>query len=299
MSGALSQSIAVSADAPSRVGDYWQLLKPRVMSLVVFTGITGMVMAPGEVHPLIAAIAILCIALGSGAAGAINMWYERDIDAQMPRTKHRPIPMGRIAPDAAIEFAVFMAGTAVFLMAVAVNFVAAALLLSAILFYVFVYTVWLKPRTPQNIVIGGAAGAFPPIIGWAAVTGSVAIEPILLFLIIFFWTPPHFWALSLVRKDEYADVGIPMLPVVRGVSYTRRAIVVYSVVLVALSFTPLLTANAGVFYGVGVGLLGAGFLWYAWRVWKKRPYAARGMFGYSIVYLFTVCALLILENGVL
>ncbi len=209
-----AQSIAERAG--TRVGDYIALLKPRVMSLVVFTGFAGLVVAPGSLHPLQAAVAVLCIAISAGAAGAINMWYESDIDALMERTRKRPIPAGRIAPNKALAFGVTLNVLPVLLMGLAVNWVAAALLAFAAGFYIFVYTIWLKRRTPQNIVIGGAAGALPPMIGWAAVTGSVSLESVALFLIIFMWTPPHFWALALYRKGDYAKAGVPMLPVVAG-----------------------------------------------------------------------------------
>ena len=205
--------------------DFFALLKPRVMSLVVFTGAIGLVVAPGDLHPVLAAVAVLCIAVGAGASGCINMWYERDIDAIMRRTRHRPIPAGRIAPRTALEFGVTLSFASVLLMGLAVNWTAAALLALAIAFYVFVYTVWLKRRTPQNIVIGGAAGAFPPMIGWAAATGDVSPASIALFAIIFFWTPPHFWSLALYRAGDYAAAGIPMLPVVAGPAATRRQIV--------------------------------------------------------------------------
>ena len=213
------------------VADFFALLKPRVMSLVVFTGFAGMLAAPGHLHPLLSAIAILCIAVGAGAAGAINMWYDADIDALMSRTAERPIPAGRMEQSEALAFGVVLAVGSVLTMALAINFVAAALLALTILFYVFVYTVWLKRRTPQNIVIGGAAGAFPPMVGWAAVTGDVTLASISLFAIIFMWTPPHFWALSLFRAGEYARAGIPMLPVVAGVRETKRQILIYTAIL--------------------------------------------------------------------
>ncbi|MDP1964063.1 MAG: heme o synthase, partial [Reyranella sp.] len=218
-----------SIAAPARVRDYVDLLKPRVMSLVVFTGLVGVLIAPAHLHPFTAALAVLAIALGSGAAGAINMWYERDLDALMARTRNRPLPAGRVAPDDALGLGVLLSIFSVLLMAVATNFVAAALLAAAILFYVFVYTIWLKRRTPQNIVIGGAAGAFPPMIGWAAVTGDVSAVSIALFLLIFLWTPPHFWALALYRCDDYRRAGVPMLPVVAGARETKRQMLIYTV----------------------------------------------------------------------
>ncbi|NDF11633.1 MAG: protoheme IX farnesyltransferase [Proteobacteria bacterium] len=281
----------------SQVKDYIELLKPGVMGLVVFTGITGLVIAPGHLHPFISAIAILCIAVGSGAAGAINMWYERDIDAVMKRTKNRPLPTNRLLSSHAIEFASVLAASSVIMMAVAVNLVAAALLLVAILFYVFIYTIWLKPITPQNIVIGGAAGAFPPVIGWAAVTGNVSIEPILLFLITFMWTPPHFWALALYRSDDYTKAGIPMLPVVAGQAKTRVHILVYTLLLLPVSLLPYFNGMAGTLYAVGTLLLGLGFLYHAVRVYRSDDAKiAMKMFGYSIFYLFIVYSLLIIET---
>src|SRR5215212_10202044 len=216
---------------PARVRDYVDLLKPRVMSLVVFTGLVGVLIAPVRIHPFEAFLAVLAITLGSGAAGAINMWYERDLDALMARTANRPLPAGRVAPDDALGLGVLLSIFSVLLMALATNFVAAGLLAAAILFYVFVYTIWLKRRTPQNIVIGGAAGAFPPMIGWAAATGDVSAVGIALFLLIFLWTPPHFWALALYRSDDYRRAGVPMLPVVAGPREINRQMLIYTLVL--------------------------------------------------------------------
>ena len=290
-----AQSIAERIGA--RAGDYLALLKPRVMSLVVFTGFAGMVVAPGNLHPLLAAVAVLCIALGAGAAGAINMWYERDIDALMERTRNRPIPAGRIAPNKALYFGVTLNLLPILLMGVAVNWTAAALLAFASGFYIFVYTVWLKRRTPQNIVIGGAAGALPPMIGWAAVTGSVSIESVVLFLIIFMWTPPHFWALALYREGDYAKAGVPMLPVVAGPAETRRQILIYTVLLVPLSFAPLALGTAGLAYGAAAATVGTYLLWLAVQIVRTRSdRAARRMFGFSILYLFILFAALIVEN---
>ncbi len=281
----------------SEVCDYVALLKPRVMSLVVFTGFAGLMAAPGTIHPLIGAVAVLCIAIGAGAAGAINMWYERDIDALMGRTRNRPIPTGRIAPAEALAFGVTLALFSVMLMGLAVNWMAAALLGLANAFYVFVYTIWLKRRTPQNIVIGGAAGAFPPMIGWAAVTGAVSLESLALFLIIFMWTPPHFWALALYRKGDYAKAGVPMLPVVAGAAQTRRQILVYTLLLLPLSLTPVLLGTAGALYALAVSAMGGGFLVLALRVLRERGDGpARRLFGYSILYLFVLFAVLIVER---
>ena len=235
------------------VGDYLALLKPRVMSLVVFTALVGLVIAPVHIHPVIGFTALLCIAIGAGAAGALNMAYEADIDAIMSRTSDRPIPQGRITPGEALGFGGLLAVFSVGIMGLMVNVLAGALLAFTIFFYAVVYTMWLKRWTPQNIVIGGAAGAFPPMIGWAAATGSISLEPILLFLVIFFWTPPHFWALSLLRSDDYARAGIPMLPVVAGEAETRRQILLYSIVLAPIGALPWLFGFAGLLYGAAVG----------------------------------------------
>src|ERR1700681_3144696 len=226
--------------AGATVGDYLQILKPRVMSLVVFTGFVGLVVAPGHLHPVLAAVAVLCIAVGAGASGAINMWYDRDIDAVMRRTAMRPLPAGRMMPGEALGFGVVLAVGAVAVMGLAVNWVAAQLLALTIVFYVFVYTVWLKRRTPQNIVIGGAAGALPPLVGWAAVTGDVAPAALALFALIFFWTPPHFWALALYRAGDYAKAGVPMLPVVAGPRATKRQMLLYTLVLWPCALAPYL-----------------------------------------------------------
>ena len=288
-----------AASEGARVADYLALLKPRVMSLVVFTGFAGLIAAPGGLHPFLAGVAVLCIAIGAGAAGAINMWYERDIDALMERTRRRPIPAGRMAPDAALAYGVILSLFSVMLMGLAVNWVAAALLALANGFYVFVYTIWLKRRTPQNIVIGGAAGAFPPMIGWAAVTGTVGLESIALFLIIFMWTPPHFWSLSLYREGDYAKAGIPMLPVVAGAAETRRQILIYAVLLAPLSLAPALLGAAGMLYGAVAFGLSLIFVLYALRVRFDRTLAsARRMFGFSILYLFLVFAALIVDRAV-
>ena len=277
--------------------DFFALLKPRVMSLVVFTGAIGLFVAPGTLHPVLAAVAVLCIAVGAGASGCINMWYERDIDAVMARTRHRPIPSGVIAPRTALEFGVALSVFSVALMGLAVNWTAAALLGLAICFYVFVYTIWLKRRTPQNIVIGGAAGAFPPMIGWAAATGQVSLASIALFAIIFFWTPPHFWSLALYRAGDYAAAGIPMLPVVAGATATRRQIVLYSALMLPLSLAPFALGAAGLPYALGATALSGLFLAGALRVWWLRSdAAARWMFRYSILYLALLFALLALDH---
>jgi protoheme IX farnesyltransferase len=289
--------------AASGVGDFVRLLKPRVMSLVVFTGFVGLWLAPGGLHPLLAAVAVACIAMGSGAAGAINMWYDRDIDAVMTRTAARPIPAGRIAPDDALVFGILLSFASVTLMGLATNWVAGGLLGAAILFYVFVYTMWLKRRTPHNIVIGGAAGAFPPMIGWAAVTGDVTLAPLVLFAIIFFWTPPHFWALALYRSDEYARAGVPMLPVVAGRAATKRQMLVYTLLLLPLVAAPWYLGVAGPVYAVTTLALGLWFVVCAWRVLREPDAAgdrqARRMFGFSILYLFLVFTLLLIDGGAL
>ena len=281
----------------SRVSDFVELLKPRVMSLVVFTGFVGLFLAPGSIHPLLAGIAVLCIALAAGAAGAINMWFDRDIDAVMERTRRRPLPAGRVAPDDALAFGVMLSLFSIALMGLAVNWVAAALLALTIGFYVFVYTMWLKRRTPQNIVIGGAAGAFPPMIGWAAVTGDIGWTSIALFLIIFMWTPPHFWALALYRRGDYEAAGVPMLPVVAGERATRRQILVYAVLLAPITLAPTLLGAVGWLYGATAAVLGLAFVVAALRVLvadDHRP--ARQMFAYSILYLFLLFAMMLADR---
>ena len=280
--------------------DFVALLKPRVMSLVVFTGLVGLVLAPGTLHPLLAGIAILAIALAAGAAGAINMWYDRDIDAVMERTRARPLPAGRIEPAEALSFGIVLSLIAVLIMALATNIAAASLLALSIGFYVFIYTLWLKRRTPQNIVIGGAAGAFPPMIGWAAVTGDIGLGALVLFAIIFLWTPPHFWALALYRSGDYQAAGVPMLPVVAGATVTKRQMLLYTLALVPVSLLPYGLGLAGLPYLLGTSLLGALFLIAAIRVLRAddadhRP--ARQMFGYSIFYLTALFALLLIGGA--
>ena len=295
----------------SEVGDWIALLKPRVMSLVVFSGLAGLLVAPGagSMHPVLAATAILCIAVAAGAAGAINMWYDRDIDAVMRRTAKRPIPNGRIAPGAALAFGIWLSVAAVTVMWMATNVAAAFVLALSIAFYVFVYTMWLKRRTPQNIVIGGAAGAFPPVIGWAAVTGDVTLVPIILFAIIFVWTPPHFWSLALWAHDDYARAGVPMLPVTAGAKETRRQIVIYSVVLAPLGLVPWLVGFSGPAYAAVAAVLGAMFLRHAIAVLRDRQddagrsltrdAPARACFRFSLYYLFILFAALAVDRLVL
>ena len=294
----MAQTAYQSVSGHGEVRDFFALLKPRVMSLVVFSGFAGLSVAPGDLHPILAAVAILCIAVASGAAGAINMWYDRDIDAVMERTRQRPIPSGKVEPSEALAFGVILASGAVMLMFLATNAVAAGLLAAAVLFYVFVYTVWLKRRTTQNIVIGGAAGAFPPAIGWAAVTGDIGIEATILFLLIFFWTPPHFWALALYRKDDYAAAGVPMLPVVHGTRETKRQMLLYTILLVPLSLAPCFFGFAGwQVYGVVAAALSLIFLALAIAIWRdESDRLAKRMFGYSIFYLFGLFAILIADN---
>jgi protoheme IX farnesyltransferase len=282
------------------VADYFALLKPRVMSLVIFTALVGLVLAPGQMHPVLALTALLCISVGAGAAGALNMWYESDIDALMTRTARRPIPQGRVAPREALAYGVVLSFFSVATLGILVNWLAGGLLAFTIFFYVVIYTMGLKRRTAQNIVIGGAAGALPPVVAWAAATGTVAAEPILLFLLIFFWTPPHFWALALFRADDYARAGVPMLPVVAGPDATRLQILLYTVLLVAVAIAPWALGYFDAVYGVASLLLGAGMLWLAVEVYRQREgqpalRAARRLFGFSILYLFALFATLLAE----
>ncbi len=295
-----------SVAMPSEARDWLTLLKPRVVSLVVYTGVIGLMQAPGSIHPVVALTAVLCIAVAAGAAGALNMWYDRDIDAVMRRTSKRPIPSGRVAPGAVLGFGVVLAVASVLVLYLATNLAAATILALSILFYVFVYTVWLKRRTPQNIVIGGAAGAFPPLIGWAAVTGGVDVMPILLFAIVFFWTPPHFWALSLYAHTDYERAGVPMLPVSAGATTTRWHVLVYTVILALVSLLPWAMGYSGAVYGWSAVVLGAGFIVAAVRVLldlqdetgrsltNDRP--ARQAFKYSLCYLFALFFMLAVDH---
>ncbi len=299
----LSQSspsvlLPLTGGSTGAVGDYVEILKPRVMSLVVFTGFVGLVVAPGHLHPVLAAVAVLCVAVAAGAAGAINMWYDRDIDAVMRRTAGRPLPAGRMMPGEALAFGVVLAVGAVVVMALAVNWVAGALLALTIAFYVFVYTIWLKRRTAQNIVIGGAAGAFPPLVGWAAVTGDIGWGAVALFAIIFFWTPPHFWALALTRADDYAAAGVPMLPVVAGQRETKRQMLLYTLVLWPVSLAPWFLGVAGALYAAGALALSGMFTAFAVRVWREPgDRAARQMFGFSVLYLMLIFTLLLVDHA--
>jgi heme o synthase len=289
---------APTGTSTAAVGDYVEILKPRVMSLVVFTGFVGLAVAPGHLHPVLAAVAVLCIAVGAGAAGAINMWYERDIDAIMRRTAARPLPAGRMMPGEALGFGVVLAVGSVLVMALAVNSIAAGLLALTIAFYVFVYTIWLKRRTSQNIVIGGAAGAFPPLIGWAAATGDVGWGAIALFAIVFFWTPPHFWALALYRTDDYAKAGVPMLPVVAGPRRTKREMLVYTLALWPASLAPWFLGVAGMVYGLGALALSVLFTASAIRVWlDDSQRSAKLMFSFSLLYLLLIFSLLLVDHA--
>ena len=284
----------------ARLSDFVTLMKPRVMLLAVFTAVVGLVIAPGDLAPLPGAVAILAIAAGAGAAGVLNMWYDADIDAVMTRTAMRPIPRGRISRAEARAFGLVLAGGAVVALAVVANVASAALLAFAIFFYVAVYTMWLKRSTPQNIVIGGAAGALPPVIGWAAATGHVGLEPLILFLIVFLWTPPHFWALSLNRADEYARAGVPMLPVVAGRAATTRQILIYSILLAPMSVMPWALGMAGAFYGAAAVIGGTLFVGLALALRRAGAVyrrAAHRLFGFSIVYLFVLFAALFADSG--
>ena len=298
---ALEQNQAITAEWR----DFVALTKPRVLSLVVFTGLCGLLAAPAAIHPVLAFTAVLCIALGAGAAGALNQWYEADIDALMKRTAGRPLPAGRMDRQSALHFGVGLGVFSVLLMGLATNWLAAAVLAVSILFYVLVYTVWLKRRTPQNIVIGGAAGAFPPMIGWAAVTGDVTLLPFLLFTLIFLWTPPHFWALSLFVRSDYANAGVPMLPVVSGPTVTRQQIALYTLPMAAAATAPWPLGLAGAFYGISASALSLLFLILSLRVLANRatdPAAMKPekrLFAFSIVYLFAIFGALVLDRWLL
>ena len=294
----VTQDIIVPADWR----DFWALTKPRVMSLVVFTALCGLLAAPGTINPIIGFTAIMCIALGAGASGALNQWYEADVDAKMLRTQGRPLPDGRMDRPAAFQFGIILAAFSVGIMGVAVNWLSAIILAFSIFFYAVVYTIWLKPNTPQNIVIGGAAGAFPPVIGWAAVTGDVTLLPILMFGIIFLWTPPHFWALALFMKSDYGAAGIPMMPNVAGQKSTRNQIFVYSWVMAAAALAPWALGLSGLLYGYPVLALTMVFVALAFSVWRNSATDASAMqpekrlFAFSILYLFLLFALLAFDR---
>ncbi|MFK0165671.1 heme o synthase [Rhizobium sp. NPDC090279] len=295
----VKQGEAGLSEASAR--DYFELLKPRVMSLVVFTAFTGLVLAPGHINPVLGFIAILCIAVGAGASGALNMWYDADIDAVMSRTARRPIPSGRINPSEALAFGLVLSGFSVVILGLAVNWLSAGILAFTIFFYAVVYTMWLKRSTPQNIVIGGAAGAFPPVIGWACVTGSVPIESIVLFLIIFLWTPAHFWALALFKMRDYEAVGVPMLPNVAGIPTTKNQIVIYAVLTAIVGVVPAFMGFASLGYGVAATALGVIFVHCSIAVWRmadgdEKMVPAKKLFAYSIFYLFAIFSALLIDR---
>jgi heme o synthase len=284
----------------ANAGDFFALLKPRVMSLVVFTAFVGLMLAPGTINPFIGFVSILAIAIGAGASGALNQWYDADIDAIMTRTQSRPIPAGKVLGGEALGFGLFLSLFSVMALGLFANWVAGGLLAFTIFFYAVVYTMWLKRATPQNIVIGGAAGAFPPMIGWAAVTGTVTIESLVLFLIIFFWTPPHFWALALYKSKDYGAANIPMMPNVAGEPSTKRQMLAYAFIVAPLGVAPFLLGFAGPVYGVVSAFLGAMFVYYAVKVWQMpevdrvmKP--AKKLFGFSLIYLFALFAVLLSE----
>ncbi|MBA4164730.1 MAG: protoheme IX farnesyltransferase [Erythrobacter sp.] len=293
---------AVAVTLPADWRDFFALTKPRVMSLVIFTGLCGLIAAPGSINPVIGFTAVLCIALGAGGAAALNQWWEADLDAGMKRTASRPLPAGRLARGDALAFGIILSALSVIVMGLGVHWLAAGLLAVSIFYYAVIYTIWLKPRTPQNIVIGGGAGAFPPMIGWVAVTGEITLMPVLLFAIIFFWTPPHFWALALFVKSDYAKVGIPMMPVVAGERSTRRQILLYALVLLPVAIAPWLVGGAGAFYGGAALVLSLSFLALtlpvAFRVQTKEDamLPEKRLFGFSIVYLFALFAALVADR---
>ncbi len=298
----MKQALTHDHYIPADWRDFWALTKPRVMSLVVFTALCGLLAAPGNIHPVIGFTAILCIALGAGASGALNQWYEADLDAKMKRTEKRPLPDGRMEKQSALHFGVGLAAFSILIMAVAVNYLSAAILAFSIFFYAVVYTVWLKRSTPQNIVIGGAAGAFPPLIGWAAVSGDVTIMPILLFAIIFLWTPPHFWALALFMKSDYGNAGVPMLPVVAGRRTTRNQIFYYTFPMILAALAPFILGYAGILYGITAAVLNAIFLIFAVQVWRNESddiatmKPEKRLFAFSILYLFILFGVLAADN---
>jgi protoheme IX farnesyltransferase len=299
MSFVAESEISVSIASPS---DFLQLLKPRVMSLVVFTALAGMLIAPQGLHPVLAAISLLAIAVGAGASGALNMWYDADIDAVMARTARRPVPAGRVSRDEALTFGLTLSAFAIVTLGLAANWLAAFLLAFTIFFYVVVYTIWLKRRTPLNIVIGGAAGAFPPVVGYAAMTGRIDLAPLILFALIFIWTPPHFWALALVKCGDYAKAGIPMMPNSRGADHTRRQILAYTLLLAPTGLLPFVLGFGGLAYGI-VGLVSGGLmLHFAGQVFRRREgaeadAAAKRLFAFSILYLFLLFAVLVVEHA--
>ena len=285
------------ADTPATVGEFFQLMKPRVMSLVIFTSFAGMFLAPGQMHPILAAVALFAIAAGAGASGAINQWYDRDIDAVMSRTRNRPIPAGRVVPAEALALGIVISFLSVLLLSLTSNLLAGGLLAFTIFFYAVIYTVWLKRSTAQNIVIGGAAGALPPMVGWAAVTGSVSIESIALFALIFIWTPPHFWALALVKNDDYKQAGVPMLPVVAGAAETRKQILIYALILAPTGLAPYALSMTSILYPAIAAVMGIIFVGLAVSLYRKPSDAAAWkLFKFSIFYLFILFAALIADR---
>ena len=297
--GEAEDTSAIPGEVNSRVVDYAVLLKPRVMSLVLFTGIAGLVLAPGQIDWLTGLIAVVCIGVGAGASGAINMWYDRDIDSQMERTINRPIPAGRMQPLHALWLGIILSVISVVGMALYVNDMSAVLLAITIAYYVFIYTIWLKRRTPQNIVIGGASGALPPVIGWAAVTGDISLNSLLLFAIIFIWTPPHFWALALYRSGDYEKAGIPMMPVVSGVQETKKQMLIYATLLFPITVAPAFTGLASLYAGGLIGLLSLWFILHAYKVYRTEGYEfPRRMFRFSILYLFLIFVTLLADHGI-
>lgn len=295
----VSMAVDHVGNSSEDLADYIVLLKPRVMSLSIFTAICGILIAPGYIHPLLGFITILCISAGAGAAGCLNMWYDRDIDAVMQRTRDRPLPAGRIHPDNAQAFGVVLSGASVLVLGVAVNWLSAALLAFTIFFYVVIYTMWLKRSTAQNIVIGGASGALPPVVGWAAVTGNVGVEPWILFAIIFLWTPPHFWALALHRHDDYVRANVPIMPVVAGKKSTKQQIVTYAILTVFATILPSFSGMASIYY-LGFALaLGGGFILLTVQLYLgKGTKRAMRLFGYSITYLFLIFSGLVLDSWI-
>ena len=291
-----------AANLPADWRDFFALTKPRVMSLVIFTGLCGLLAAPGSINPVIGFTAILCIALGAGGAATLNQWFEADIDAGMKRTAQRPIPAGRLQRSDARDFGILLSGASVVIMGLAVHWLAAAILALSIVYYAVIYTIWLKPRTPQNIVIGGGAGAFPPLIGWIAVTGEITLMPVLLFAIIFMWTPPHFWALALFVQTDYAKVGIPMMPVVKGERSTRRQILAYAILLAPVAVAPWIIGGTAAVYGIGALLLSLAFITLSVPVAFREAGESdqmkpeKQLFGFSIVYLFALFALLVVDR---
>lgn len=296
-------SIAARQDVlPADWRDFYALTKPRVMTLVIFTGICGLLAAPGSIHPILGFTAILCIAMGAGGSAALNMWWEADLDAGMKRTSKRPLPQGRLRANDARDFGLLLSFASVGIMGIAIHWLAATILAVAIIYYAVVYTIWLKPRTPQNIVIGGGAGAFPPMIGWVAVTGDITLMPVLLFAIIFIWTPPHFWALALFVKSDYANVGIPMMPVVRGEASTRRQILAYSILLVPVAVAPWWIGGTGAIYGVAAAALTIAFALLSVPVALREAVAGdrmlpeKRLFAFSVFYLFALFAALVADR---